>query len=121
MRKRVELWLYKWLPIFFGCHCRPDRSFIIRHRRFPICARCTGELVGMLISLVCCFFFFPPVWLGLLLMVPMVIDGFVQLKTSYESTNLRRFVTGSLFGYAFWALLMLSFVATFNFGKSLVS
>ena len=121
MRKKAELWLYKWLPIFFGCHCRSDRSFIIRRRRFPICARCTGELCGMVIASTCCFFFFPPVWVGLLLLLPLVIDGFVQLKTSYESTNPRRFVTGLLFGYAFWALLLRSFVAAFNFGRSLVS
>ena len=40
-------WLYKWLPITFGCHCRADRSFFWKGKQLPICARCTGELVGM--------------------------------------------------------------------------
>ena len=39
-------WLYKWLPIVFGCHCRPDRSFYWKGKKFPLCARCTGELAG---------------------------------------------------------------------------
>ena len=38
----MKRWLYQWLPIVFGCHCREDRSFHIREERFPICARCTG-------------------------------------------------------------------------------
>ncbi|MBE6919907.1 MAG: DUF2085 domain-containing protein [Ruminococcaceae bacterium] len=117
----MELWLYRWLPIFFGCHCRPDRSFIFCKRRFPICARCTGELVGMLISSVSCCFFFPPVWAAVLMLLPLAADGFIQLKTRYESTNFRRFITGVLFGYAFLSLLLLSFIATFRFGKSLAA
>lgn len=121
LRKRIELWLYKWLPIAFGCHCRPERSFIIRHRRFPICARCTGELCGMLIAAVCCCFFFPLWWIAVLLLLPMTFDGFLQLLTAYESTNCRRFFTGLLFGYGFLVLLVMSFVAAFQFGKSLVS
>lgn len=37
----------------------------------------------------------------LLLMVPMVFDGFLQRLTSYESKNYRRCITGILFGIAF--------------------
>lgn len=36
-----------------------------------------------------------------LLMVPMVLDGFFQLLTPYESKNYRRCITGILFGIAF--------------------
>jgi len=37
----------------------------------------------------------------ILMMLPLVIDGFVQRLTSYESTNIRRLITGILFGIAF--------------------
>lgn len=116
----MTAWLYKWLPIIFGCHCRDDRSFHYHGKKFPICARCTGELAGILICIPCSFFFLPPLPLTVLAMLPMVVDGFLQLKTSYESTNPRRFVTGLLFGYALFALLAMSSVAAFQFGYGLV-
>ena len=49
---KLRRWLWRWLPIIFGCHCRPDRSFHFRDGTpFPICARCTGELAGILAGL----------------------------------------------------------------------
>lgn len=113
-------WLYKWLPIIFGCHCRDDRSFHYHGKKFPICARCTGELLGILVSMVCSFFWLPSVSTAVLLMLPMIIDGFLQLKTSYESTNLRRVVTGFLFGFSLFFLFIRSIIAAFRFGYQLV-
>lgn len=91
----------RFLQICFGCHARPDRSFHIHGKQFPICARCTGELAGILVAIPISW------WMGtldipvlLILMLPMLLDGFVQLLTTYESTNFRRFVTGFLFGFA---------------------
>jgi len=112
----VTGWLYKWLPRVFGCHCRADRSFFWRGRQFPICARCTGELAGMLLALLSCFWFLPPAWCAAALMVPMVADGFIQLKTAYESTNLRRLATGLLFGYGLMVLFAISTAAALRFG-----
>lgn len=112
-------WLYRWLPIFFGCHCRDDRSFHYHGKKFPICARCTGELAGILVSMVSSFFFLPPAAVAVLLMLPMIADGLIQLKTPYESTNPRRLVTGFLFGYALFALFAITTVAAFRFGVSL--
>jgi len=117
---KFGLWLYKWLPIFFGCHCRDDRSFIVNHRKFPVCARCTGELAGILMGIICAFFFRPPLWLCLALMAPMVIDGFVQLLTSYESTNIRRCITGCLFGFALVMVLVWVAVLSYEFGYNLI-
>ena len=95
----MRKWLYKWLPIIFGCHCREERSFYYKGKRFPICARCTGELVGMIVSAFSCFFFrFSLLWV-IFIMLPMIADGAVQMFTSYESNNRRRFVTGFLFGF----------------------
>lgn len=52
-------------------------------------------------------------------MLPMILDGGVQLVTSYESTNLRRFITGMLFGYALMRLFMVSTIWAFRFGYNL--
>lgn len=114
-------WLYKWLPIIFGCHCRDDRSFHYRGKKFPICARCTGELFGILAGILACCFWIPPIWTVPILMIPLVADGFIQLKTAYESTNLRRVITGFLFGYALYALFLITSIAAFRSGYRLTS
>ena len=73
----------------------------------------------MLLGVISCFFWRTPVWLTLVFMVPMVTDGFVQLKTAYESTNPRRFVTGLLFGWALVAFLVVTLGATYQYGYRL--
>ena len=78
-------WLYKWLPIFFGCHCMDSRSFHYRNKKFPICARCTGELVGILAAAILFAFVHPGVLWSALLLIPLVIDGGVQALTRYET------------------------------------
>lgn len=64
-----------------------------------MCARCTGELVGILLAILTCPFYRLPIHISLLLIVPLVADGLVQMFTKYESNNRRRFITGILFGY----------------------
>lgn len=92
----------KFLRIFFGCHARADRSFFYHGRQFPICARCTGELIGMILGVPIAFFMgYPSFSVVLLMMFPMVLDGFLQLLTPYESKNYRRCATGIVFGIAF--------------------
>ena len=92
----------KFLRIFFGCHARPDRSFYFRGKQFPICAQCTGELVGIIVGIpIAIFWGCPRCWIVLLMMIPLVFDGFLQRLTSYESGNIRRLLTGILFGIAF--------------------
>jgi uncharacterized membrane protein len=49
-------------------------------------------------------------------MIPMIIDGLVQLLTAYESNNRRRFVTGFLFGYGLFMLLAFSTVVAYQYG-----
>lgn len=91
----------KFLRIFFGCHARPDRSFYFRGKQFPICARCTGELIGMIAGIpIVIFQGCPRIEIVLMMMLPLVFDGFLQRLTSYESGNFRRLATGILFGIA---------------------
>lgn len=115
----MKTWCYRWLPILCGCHCRDDRSFHWKGERFPVCARCTGELLGIALGFVTFFWWQTPPLLCLGLMVPMVADGFCQMLTAYESTNWRRLVTGGLFGYALYTLFAHSSVWVFLLGYHL--
>ena len=112
-------WLYKWLPIFFGCHQRPERSFHFRGKPFPICARCTGELVGMIAGVALYAVWHPGLAPVILLMAPMVLDGGIQALTPYESGNVRRLVTGAIFGYGLVTAGLLLSVWSFQQGMAL--
>ena len=106
---KLRRWLWRWLPVVFGCHCRPDRSFHFRDGTpFPICARCTGELGGILTAAATYWLGHPTAAVAAVLLIPMLADGFAQLCTPYESGNYRRLVTGLLFGYGLTVLLLLS-------------
>ena len=91
---------------FTVCHQRSDRSFHFRGRQFPLCARCTGLMIGC--------FFYPlflfniidiPIYLIVALHMPMIIDGLRQVYLNQESTNILRFVTGLLAGASQMALV----------------
>lgn len=102
----MKRFLYKWLPIFCGCHCRDDRSFYYKGEKFPVCARCTGELIGMVFSIILIVSsnVLSLMWC-VVLMLPLIIDGFSQQLTSYESNNLKRIVTGFFFGISLGLLI----------------
>lgn len=112
----IQSFLYKWLPIFFGCHCRSDRSLYYRGKQFPICARCTGELIGILVSFVLFWFWRPNFVSAIIMLIPLIIDGFVQRLSSYESNNFKRMVTGFLFGIGFAAIISITLLYAFNLG-----
>jgi len=84
----------------FMCHQHADRSFFINGNQMPYCARCTGMFLGLAFGALIGLFF--RVRIGILLyflvVLPMGLDGFIQLLTSYESTNLIRIITGTLTG-----------------------
>ena len=65
-----------------------------------MCSRCLGILLGGTAGLLCviCHGHIGPVW-SLLLLLPLVLDGFLQLFRTRESTNAVRLVTGFLFGF----------------------
>lgn len=82
------------------CHRRPERCFHVRGEPLPLCARCMSILLG--------FLFIPvlylthgsiPWWVGIVLQVPMLIDGFTQLFGWRESTNWLRTMTGLCSGF----------------------
>ncbi len=97
-KHKIIHWLYRWLPVIFGCHQRTDRSFFYNEKQLPLCARCTGELIGILLSVFLFLFVRPHFFVCFLLCIPLVLDGFAQKLTAYESTNAMRLLTGILFG-----------------------
>jgi uncharacterized membrane protein len=83
-----------------NCHQHADRSFFLNGNQMPFCARCTSIFFGLAIGAALLIFMSLELhifWI-LLGLVPMALDGGIQLITSYESTNPMRFLTGSLAG-----------------------
>lgn len=87
------------LQLLFVCHRLPERSFFYHGRQFPICARCTGILLGYILGIIYGVFFKPlSIGLAILLIVPLVLDGYLQYISWRQSTNFRRLSTGILAG-----------------------
>ena len=93
------------------CHQIPERSFFIKGKQMPICARCTGLGIGYICAIAILFLvgllsFF---WITLLLL-PMAIDGTGQLFSKWKSTNYRRLWTGISGGIG-----IVSFICTIGY------
>jgi uncharacterized membrane protein len=97
------------------CHRRKDRSIWFFGLEQVFCARCLGILLGGAVGLVCVIFHhrIDPA-LSLLLLLPMVLDGFLQLLRERESTNAVRLVTGFLFGFGLQFFLAAVFAVLKN-------
>ena len=98
--KSMELFAKYW-----GCHQLPERSFFIGGYQLPVCAQCTGIILGDIVALFSAQFSIHPL-IGILLMLPLVVDGSVQFKTRYRSTNVRRLITGTLFGFGMVSIII---------------
>ena len=98
--KSVNIWLK--LMRFgdrIGCHQKPERSFFFKGYQFPVCARCTGVIIGEVIAIICLFFLALKWWFSLLFLIPMGIDWGLQYLKILESSNYRRLITGLLGGF----------------------
>lgn len=108
MNNKIKIWL-KLMTIFYkywGCHQIPERSFSFRNYQFPVCARCTGIIIGEIIATLA---FILHLHLNILscicIMLPLIVDGTIQYYTNYISNNIKRLVTGLLFGFGFLQIL----------------
>ncbi|MFA6268860.1 MAG: DUF2085 domain-containing protein [archaeon] len=87
------------------CHQLPERSFFIKGKQFPLCARCVGQLIGAIVGFVLIGIeILIPATISGILIVPLLIDGFSQLFGLRQSNNSLRFLTGILFGIGFTML-----------------
>ena len=104
MNKKTKRWIKAMLLVkrLYGCHQLPERSFFIGGYQFPLCARCTGITIGYLFALLLCILqIIVPLWLSFFMIMPLIVDGGVQLLFCVMSNNIRRFVTGLVFGTGF--------------------
>lgn len=91
------------------CHQIAERSYYLNGNQMPFCARDLGLFVGLALgfAIVSFFRFRGNPFLLLLGLVPMGVDGGLQLVTTYESTNPVRLATGILAGASLALLLAL--------------
>lgn len=101
------------------CHQRPDRSFALGGNQLPVCERCLAIEFGMLAAFGAAVALGPRggfveslgaflprrlrsragvLAVGFALMLPMVLDGGLQLVRVYVSATPQRVVTGFLYG-----------------------
>lgn len=99
MKKEIYTFLMK-IGCAAGCHQIPERSFSYRGHPFPVCARCTGVIAGQVLGgLSFPFLTLTYDTIGFLCFI-MFFDWWLQRVRLLQSTNLRRFVTGILCGFA---------------------
>jgi uncharacterized membrane protein len=112
--------LDKLLHYMFFCHKLPERSFFIKGKQLPICARCTGILVGYFLGVLWLITGISSnIFIELTLFLPLLIDGLGQYQRKWVSNNPRRFITGILAGIATILLLKLIISLGYTHGKIL--
>ncbi len=82
-----------------GCHQLPERSFFIKGYQLPVCARCTGVIIGYLLAGPGFLIFGINSILSLFGCICMLTDWVLQACKIRSSTNKRRLITGILGGY----------------------
>ena len=110
MIDKDKVWIF-FMKLFYGtCHQKADRSFFINNYQFPICARCTGLLIGYILGIISLFFNFKvSILLSVFFIFIMFVDWFIQHKNILYSTNIRRLLTGLLCGFGIINILSISF------------
>jgi len=118
-----------------NCHQKHERSWSINDNQIPVCTRDLGIFSGIFLAGIVftrrgwnrwtikdtTLSLLPNQWLlpvyeknrrislwlgcGFLLCLPLILDGFLQLLTPYESTNVKRVLTGLPFGFGVGVLV----------------
>ena len=124
-----------------NCHNKYERSMEINGNQLPVCMRDIGIFMGLSVGSFwfsrkgynrwtvkdTCLSLLPDAWLngiylknrrsllwvlcGVILCLPLIIDGFTQLLTPYESNNPMRVVTGFGFGVGLGVLISAAYSA----------
>lgn len=82
------------------CNGIPSRAPHFLGICFPLCYRCTFILLFFFLTIVYCFYSHKKINRYFLIgcLFPMIIDGCLQTFFGIESTNLKRAITGAVFG-----------------------
>jgi len=112
MEKKDKIWISLMeYGQRIGCHQMPERSFFYKGYQFPVCARCTGVIIGEIITI---FFLIFRIELSIIaavfLLSIMGVDWFIQFINLLQSNNVRRLITGISGGigltYIYYYLIM---------------
>ncbi|HUV24467.1 MAG TPA: DUF2085 domain-containing protein [Methanomassiliicoccales archaeon] len=92
-----------WVVYTIGdmyCHQISDRSLYLNENQMPLCSRDLGIFIGLVAGMLLAILLNIriSILLFILILVPMGIDGSLQLLTGYESSNLIRLITGLMAG-----------------------
>ena len=86
------------------CNLKEERALHIGNFVFPLCFRCMFIFIFFILSFL--IFINKKIKLdkrllivSIISLIPMIIDGSIQTFFNIESTNVRRSITGSLFGF----------------------
>ena len=84
-----------------NCHQKASRSLFINGNEMPYCSRCVGIFFGMALGTLFSLYFIVELRLSYILaaLLPIGMDGGMQLLGFWESTNPVRLVTGGLAGF----------------------
>ena len=119
MNKKDKAWIKLMeMGYWLGCHQMESRSFSLWGYQFPLCARCTGVLVGEITSVIM-------IILGIRLAWPLIIafilvmgaDWFIQYIELVMSNNVRRLITGTMcgMGVTYIYFYVIRYIAKFFF------
>lgn len=100
MRRADKIWI-KSMKIgqWLGCHQMACRSFSFRGYQFPLCARCTGVLLGEIAGIVGIIIGIRMRWYNIIAFILIMgLDWFIQYIKLLYSNNWRRVITGTLCG-----------------------
>lgn len=106
----------KWISLMeyghrIGCHQMPERSFFYKGYQFPVCARCTGVILGEIITIILLILNVRlKIVTAVILLSIMGFDWFIQFINLLQSNNIRRLITGVCGGigltYIYYYLIM---------------
>ncbi len=112
-RLKKGMRIMKEILMVIPCHRIPERCLHIKGKPMLLCTRCFAILLGYLLTPITVLAsLIIPLWIPLVMAIPMIIDGFTQAWKWRKSTNTLRFITGLLFGVG-QALLISTVVWTF--------
>lgn len=82
------------------CNGIPERAMHIGNFCFPLCYRCMFIVIMFFVVLCITHWYHKKLNLvfAFCILVPMIVDGCLQTFIGIESTNVRRSITGALFG-----------------------
>lgn len=98
-----------------GCHQMPERSFFVRGYQFPLCARCTGLMLGYIVAIATWHFIDVLPTYSVLMCFPLILDGTTQYIHLRESNQILRFTTGVLCGIGSVRLEIMLMIMIANF------